>query len=87
MLAIDVSQTMLSEAEHRYPSSPIEFRHSDIAHFSSSDVYDVIISNSSFQWLKDYDASLKAMRRCLAPNGGWLFKLLTDKYGALKWLN
>ncbi|NPD08235.1 methyltransferase domain-containing protein [Vibrio ostreicida] len=28
-----------------------------------------MISNSSFQWFKDYDASLKAMRRCLAPNG------------------
>ena len=69
MLSIDISQAMLEEVDHRYPSSPIEFRHSDIAQFSSDEVYDVIISNSSFQWFKNYYASLNTIRRCLAPNG------------------
>ncbi len=53
MLSIDISQAMLEEVEHRYPSSPIEFRHTDIVQFSSDEVYDVIISNSSFQWFKN----------------------------------
>ncbi|MGY3686261.1 class I SAM-dependent methyltransferase [Vibrio coralliilyticus] len=69
MVAIDVSSEMLEQALRLYPDSPIDFVHADIVNYASEEGFDVITSNSSFQWYQDYDAALSAIRTALKPDG------------------
>ncbi|MCG9677919.1 methyltransferase domain-containing protein [Vibrio sp. Isolate24] len=69
MVAIDASAEMLEQAHRLYPDSRIQFEHADIRHYTTATGFDVITSNSSFQWYQDYDVALLAIRSALNVHG------------------
>lgn len=69
MVAIDASAEMLDQARRLYPDSSICFEHVDVRQYTAEAGFDVITSNSSFQWYQDYDAALVAIRNALNLNG------------------
>ncbi|MBU2898488.1 class I SAM-dependent methyltransferase [Vibrio hepatarius] len=69
MLAIDNSLEMINQATLRYPDSKLQFLHADINQFGLENRFEVVTANSSFQWFRDYDASLLAIKNALKPSG------------------
>ncbi|NRB67848.1 MAG: methyltransferase domain-containing protein [Vibrio sp.] len=69
MVAIDASKEMLEQAHKLYPDSPVQFEHADVRQFTTELKFDVITSNSSFQWYQDYDAALSTIKDALNENG------------------
>ncbi|MER2495285.1 methyltransferase domain-containing protein [Vibrio neptunius] len=69
MVAIDASKEMLEQANKLYPGSPVQFEHADVRQFTTELKFDVITSNSSFQWYQDYDAALSTIKDALNANG------------------
>ncbi|AQS39819.1 Methyltransferase domain [Shewanella psychrophila] len=69
MIAIDKSKDMISEALKNYPLKNIEFKCSDVVDINFFEEFDVIVSNSSFQWFSDHEKSLGAIREALRYDG------------------
>ncbi|WP_341664431.1 methyltransferase domain-containing protein [Vibrio sp.] len=69
MLAIDSSSEMINQARLIHPDSKVVFSHQKIEQFVSHHFFDLITSNSSFQWFQDYDASINAIKSALNPSG------------------
>lgn len=64
---LDSSPDMLSQASRRLPG--VDFLHRDIAHWHTSDRYDVVYSNAALQWLPDHEALFPRLLDLLAPGG------------------
>lgn len=69
MLAIDSSAEMINQARLLHPDSKVMFSHQKIEQFVSNQSFDLITSNSSFQWFQNYDASINALKNALNLRG------------------
>ena len=67
--AIDPSSKMINIAKSNYPSSNFNFIRQKIEAFTPEYDYDLIFSNSSFQWWERHDIALGRISDLLAPNG------------------
>ena len=66
--AIDPSEKMIHIANNNYPSSNFNFICKKIEDFTSEHNYDLIFSNSSFQWWERHDTALSRIADLLASN-------------------
>ena len=75
LIAIDQSQQMIDEASKSYQDDSIKFIHCSIEEFANSnehaiaEKFDLITSNSSFQWFRDHSIALRNIHAALSPNG------------------
>lgn len=60
---------MINIAKDHYPSSNVNFICQKIESFSAEYDYDLVFSNSSFQWWDRHDIALRRIVDLLAPNG------------------
>lgn len=67
--AIDPSSKMINIAKNNYPASKLNFICQKIEDFTPGYDYDLIFSNSSFQWWERHDIALSRIANLLAPNG------------------
>lgn len=67
--AIDPSSKMINIAKNNYPASNLNFICQKIENFTPEYDYDLIFSNSSFQWWERHDIALSRIADLLAPNG------------------
>lgn len=67
-LGIDSSKEMLQSA-FGLQSQGLQFQEADISTFSSTNIYNYIISNAALQWVPDHEKIFKQFVRLLAPNG------------------
>ncbi|CAH0539621.1 class I SAM-dependent methyltransferase [Vibrio marisflavi] len=75
LLAIDQSQQMIHEASLAYSHTSISFTHCPIESFNDgfqengTAGFDLVTSNSSFQWFRDHTLALKNIRNSLSDKG------------------
>ncbi|MGC3836128.1 class I SAM-dependent methyltransferase [Moritella viscosa] len=67
--AIDPSSKMINIAKNNYSSSKLSFICQKIEDFIPEYDYDLVFSNSSFQWWERHDIALSRIADLLAPNG------------------
>lgn len=70
MVGIDNSPAML-DAAAAHAGAGVEFRHGDIAEWTSSADHDVVLAAASLHWVPDHPVVLARWAAALAP-GGWL---------------
>ncbi|MFJ8527751.1 malonyl-ACP O-methyltransferase BioC [Bacillus sp. NPDC094106] len=71
--AIDFAESMIAVAKTRRHVDAVTFRCEDIENLIVDESYDVIISNATFQWLNDLQATLGNLYRYLSNGGLLLF--------------
>jgi trans-aconitate 2-methyltransferase len=67
-IGVDTSQSMLAEAEQLQVEG-LSFREGDLAEFSDSEPFDVIVSNAALHWVPDHERVLAQWRDVLTDDG------------------
>ncbi|PIR96806.1 MAG: hypothetical protein COT91_04615 [Candidatus Doudnabacteria bacterium CG10_big_fil_rev_8_21_14_0_10_41_10] len=85
VLGIDVSEKMLELAKSKFPS--FNFKNADVYEYlkENNQLFDLVISNSFYHHLKDYQAVLEQVARSVKP-GGALYMGLEPNYYSYRFL-
>jgi len=76
-LVTDLAEAMVAAAREALPGAAAEFRVMDGEHPNAPPGgFDLVVSNLAAQWFGDLGAALRALRRCLAPNGRMMLTTL-----------
>ena len=67
-LGVDVSESMLAEAEPRAREG-LRFARGEIATFEAERPFDLVFSNAALQWVDGHEALWPRLAACLAPGG------------------
>lgn len=67
--AVDIAPGMIEQVKTTIENDKVEFVCGDIEEMSLCDMYDLIISNATFQWLNQLDITLNKLVKQLNPNG------------------
>src|SRR5699024_1044531 len=73
IIAIELAEGMIAKAKQHISSQRVQFICADIESYSLQETYDVVISNTCFQWLNEPQKTLQRLRQNLKPNGMLLF--------------
>ena len=69
IIAIDISPSMIDFARQNNTNPNLDFHVADAESFQYTTQFDLIISNASFQWFHDFNATIKSLKKYLRPNG------------------
>ncbi|MFC1751972.1 malonyl-ACP O-methyltransferase BioC [Thermoproteota archaeon] len=69
ILGIDISKKMIQTAKETFQDSRLTFETADIEDYSEQGLYDLIVSNATFQWLNNLPETLKNLKNALKPQG------------------
>src|SRR5207248_7134016 len=77
ILALDVSCRMLADARASTDISRIEYRRMTIETFAARPFgeFDLVVSSLALHYVQNYAAVIGAVRRVLAPRGGFIFSV------------
>jgi trans-aconitate 2-methyltransferase len=64
---IDRSSEMIEQAIKNYPH--LEFEVADARDFQSDRLFDAVFSNATLHWVKQPEAAIDSLKRCLKPGG------------------
>ncbi|MFA4858195.1 MAG: malonyl-ACP O-methyltransferase BioC [Candidatus Margulisiibacteriota bacterium] len=80
LCAIDFSPAMLSVAQNKLNQKPAaqkrtKFVLADAEYLKLEEKFDLICSNACFQWLAEFEETLKMYKKILNPGGGVVFSI------------
>lgn len=78
VLAIDLSKDMIDFANKKHNLKNLKFQVIDASDIRCNNEYDLITSFYCIHWIKDQQAFVDNISKCLKPNGKILFYIMTE---------
>jgi len=75
VVGIDRSESMVELAKNQFNLPHLSFHAMDATEISVQEKFDVAFSNATLHWVKDHNAVLTSLRKCLNKNAKILFQM------------